>query len=335
MADKALITGGAGFIGSHLAERLKSQGRSVVLVDDLSTGRRSNIAALLDARCRLIEGRAGQVLRDPAVLEGVSEIYHLAAAVGVKLVVDDPAQMVRTNIDETLAVLDAADASGAALLIASSSEVYGKCPTLPLRENMELVYGPTTASRWSYGLTKALDEHLALDYHRRRGLGAVIVRLFNTVGPRQIGRYGMVVPRFVSSAVRNEPIQVYGDGQQTRAFCDVRDIVHAMTRLIARPTAHGQVFNLGSDRQITIRQLAERVIELADSSSAIQEVAYEQVYGPDFEDPPQRVPDLTRVRQAIDFKPRYSLEQTLAELIEQERASLATASASAMPDAME
>ncbi|MFA9476761.1 NAD-dependent epimerase/dehydratase family protein [Phycisphaerales bacterium AB-hyl4] len=329
MADKVLITGGAGFIGSHLAEWFKQQGRAIVLVDDLSTGRRENIAPLLDRDCQLIEGRASAVLRDPAVLVGVSEIYHLAAAVGVKLVVDQPAEMVRNNIDETHAVLDAARQANAAVLIASSSEVYGKCPTLPLREDMELVYGPTTASRWSYGLTKALDEHLALDYHRRYGLGVIITRLFNTIGPRQLGRYGMVVPRFVSSAVRNQPIQVYGDGRQTRAFSDARDIVRAMADLLGKPACHGQVYNLGSDRQITIRQLAEMVIDLAGSTGGVREVPYEAVYGQNFEDPPQRLPALDRIRNAIGFKPRYTLEQTLTELIEREQQSLAITSGTA------
>lgn len=335
LRDKVLITGGAGFIGSHLVERLKQLGRSIVLVDDLSTGRRENIASLLGPDCQLIEGRAGDVLREPAVLAGVGEIYHLAAAVGVKLVVEQPAMMVRNNIDETHAVLEAARRAGAAVLIASSSEVYGKCPTLPLREDMELVYGPTTASRWSYGLTKAIDEHLALDYHRRYGVAVIVTRLFNTIGPRQVGRYGMVVPRFVSSAVGNEPIQVYGDGQQTRAFSDARDIVLAMTELLGRPACHGQVYNLGSDRQITIRQLAEQVIALTGSTAGVRTVSYEAVYGPDFEDPPQRLPDLTRVRNAIGYKPQYTLEQTLTELIEHEREArtLATATTTDATDA--
>lgn len=320
MADTTtLITGGAGFIGSHLARRLKAQGRRLILVDNLSTGSASNIAELLDDQCKLIQGKAGDVLQDPAVLGGVSEIYHLAAAVGVKLVVDDPAGMIRNNIDETERVLEAATQANAAVLIASSSEVYGKCPVLPLREDMELVYGPTTASRWSYGLTKALDEHLALDYHKRRGLRAVVVRLFNTIGPRQIGRYGMVVPRFVSRAVRNQPIEIHGDGLQTRAFCDARDVVRAMTELLANPACSGEVFNLGNDQQITISELADRVIKLAGSTSEKAFVPYAQVYGQGFEDPPRRLPDTSKIHGAIGFKPQYSLDQTLTELIELER----------------
>lgn len=249
----------------------------------------------------------------------MDEIYHLAAAVGVMRVVDDPTAMVRDNIDETITVLEAAVRLGARVLIASSSEVYGKCPVLPLREPMDLVYGPTTAPRWSYGLTKALDEHLALDADRRHGTATVIARLFNTVGPRQIGRYGMVVPRFVQRAVRGEPIEVFGTGEQTRAFCDVRDVVEAMTRLLAEPSCAGTVFNVGSERRVSINALAERVVALARSTSPIVRVAYEQAYGRDFEDTPDRVPDTTRIREAIGWEPRYTLDQTLTELIEIER----------------
>lgn len=333
MANTTLITGGAGFIGSHLAERLCAAGRRVILVDDLSTGRRSNVAHLLDAPhslCTLVEAKAGDAVNDPALMRGVSEIYHLAAAVGVKLVVDDPTGMIRNNIEETIRVLEAATAVGAAVLITSSSEVYGKCPTLPLREDMELVYGPTTASRWSYALTKALDEHLAIDYARRRGLRAVIVRLFNTIGPRQIGRYGMVVPRFVARAVANEPLEIYGDGQQTRAFCDARDVVRALTELVAHPEAHGQVFNVGSDREITINTLADIVLRAAGSTAGKKLIPYEAVYGEGFEDPPHRLPDVGKIRGMIGFQPRYTLEETVAELVALHRAQAAT-SGSALP----
>ena len=315
----ALITGGAGFIGSHLAERLKASGRRVVLVDNLSTGRRANIADLLDEQCTLIEGDVSTVLRDSDVLAGVDQIYHLAAAVGVMLVVQDPTAMVRTNIDETAAVLDAAAHCGARVLIASSSEVYGKCPVLPLREDMDLVYGPTTAPRWGYGLTKALDEHLALDAHRRRGVQPVIARLFNTIGPRQVGRYGMVVPRFVQRAARNEPIDVFGTGEQTRAFCDVRDITRAMTELLAAPNCVGEVFNLGGEQQVTINALAERVIALTGSTGGLRRVPYAQAYGRDFEDTPDRVPDTSKIRDALNWSPQYTLDQTLTELIARQR----------------
>lgn len=328
MEPTTIITGGAGFIGSHLAERLASAGQKLVLVDNLSTGRRSNIDHLLGDRCCLVQARAAEAMTDPALLRGVTRVFHLAAAVGVKLVVDDPAAMIRNNIDETDVVLRAAERIGAAVLITSSSEVYGKCPVLPLREDMELVYGPTTASRWSYGLSKALDEHLALDLARRTGLRSVVVRLFNTIGPRQVGRYGMVVPRFVAQAVAGSDLTLYGDGQQTRAFCDVRDVTDALARLLDHDEAYGRVFNVGSTTQITIEQLADQVIDaVADAGGprvGKKFVSYEAVYGEGFEDPPHRLPDTTRLRDAVGFAPRITLGQTLSELItaEQQRLTL-------------
>jgi len=321
LTGKVVITGGAGFIGSHLATRLKAQGHHLLLIDNLSTGRRENVAELLDERCELIHANADQALANPDLMRGVDQVYHLAAAVGVQLVIDDPAQMIRNNIDQTEAVLQAARRTGASVLIASSSEVYGKCPVLPLREDMELVYGPTTASRWAYGLTKALDEHLAIDLHRRHGLRVVVTRLFNTIGPRQVGHYGMVVPRFVERAVAGESIEVYGDGKQTRAFCDVRDVTRAMTELMAHKDCFGQVFNLGSNETVTINELADRIISLAGGTGGTggtggkRLVPYEQAFGPDFEDPEHRLPDTTRIREAIDFKPTITLDQTLTELI--------------------
>ena len=318
---KTMITGGAGFIGSHLAERLAAAGHRLVLVDDLSTGRQSNVQPLLDSGvAELVVGRAGDILADPAALDGIGRVFHLAAAVGVKLVVDDPAAMIRNNVDETDIVLRAAGKAGAAVLVTSSSEVYGKCPVLPLREDMDLVYGPTSASRWSYGLSKALDEHLAIDLARRIGLRAVTVRLFNTIGPRQIGQYGMVVPRFVGRALSGQDLTIYGDGQQTRAFCDVRDVVRALTDLIELPDAYGRVFNVGSTDVITIEQLADRVIQkVADHGGpkvGKTFAAYETIYGEGFEDPPHRLPDLTRLQEAIGFEPQIGLDQTLTALIE-------------------
>ncbi|MEM7576185.1 MAG: NAD-dependent epimerase/dehydratase family protein [Planctomycetota bacterium] len=324
MSNAAIITGGAGFIGSHLAERLCAAGRRVLLVDDLSTGRRQNVEHLLGDGVEIVHGRAAEVLQDPSVFKGVTEVYHLAAAVGVKLIVDDPAGMIATNIDDTIVVLRACAAADVPVLVASSSEVYGKCPVLPLREDMDLVFGPTTASRWSYGLTKALDEHLAIDLARRDGLKSVVVRLFNTIGPRQVGRYGMVAPRFVSRACAGQPLEVYGDGGQTRAFCDARDVVAAMTGLMAAPdgAAFGGVFNVGNDEQVTIRGLAELVIERAAaagrSGSVIQTVPYEAVYGEGFEDPPHRLPDVSRLRDAINWSPTFTLEQTIDALIADE-----------------
>ena len=330
-----ILTGGAGFIGSHLAQRLLEAGQNLVVIDDFSTGRRENLAPLLQQfpdRLRLLEGRAAQLIADPATMQHVTRVFHLAAAVGVKLVVDHPAEMIRNNIDETDAVLRAAARANAAVLVTSSSEVYGKCPVLPLQEDMELVYGPTTASRWAYGLTKALDEHLALDLARRQNLRAVVVRLFNTIGPRQVGHYGMVVPRFVDHALRGNDLTIYGDGQQTRAFCDVRDVVRALAQLIDEPAAHGRVFNVGSTQPITIEHLADQVIAAARDAADPHHptpgkrfVAYETVYGQGFEDPPHRLPDMTRLRETIGFQPQVPLQQTLAQLVAEGRAALAAA----------
>ncbi len=332
MTGKAIITGGAGFIGSHLAERLKQRGDDVLIIDNLSTGRIENINHLLDDRCRFLESDACKAVADDAIWRGVTHVYHLAAAVGVQRVVEDPAAMVHNNVEQTAAVLDAARRHDVAVLITSSSEVYGKCPVLPLREDMELVYGPTTASRWAYGLTKAVDEHLAIDMHRRFGLRSIVVRLFNTIGPRQVGHYGMVVPRFVDKAISNQPIEVYGDGTQTRAFCDVRDVTRALTELMNRDDCYGRVFNVGSEHRVTINELADMVIRLAGSDSTVTHIPYEAVYGPDFEDPPHRLPDVTRIKQAIGFTPTITLEQTLTELIEMKRRASSSITASAGGD---
>lgn len=318
--NTTLITGGAGFIGSHLAERLVRSGRRVRLVDNLSTGRRSNVAGLLREhgdRCELIEADALDAADTPAVWAGVDRVFHLAASVGVQRVVDDPAAMMRNNVLTTDAVLRAAGRASAAVLIASSSEVYGRCPVLPLTEDAELVYGPTTASRWSYGMAKALDEHLALDLARRTGLKAVVVRLFNTIGPRQVGHYGMVVPRFVSQAVRGDTLTVYGDGEQTRAFCDVRDVTDALARLLELPAAVGGVFNVGSTHAVTIGELASRVLRAADApADRLRHVPYEDVYGAGFEDPHDRLPAVDRLDQAIGgFRPAWTLDATLNELV--------------------
>lgn len=315
---EVIITGGAGFIGSHLAQRLVADGRRVVLIDDLSTGREANIAQLMGERCALVKTKVSDAVRArPDVFEGAAAIYHLAASVGVQLVADDPAAVIRNNIDETAAVFDAAARCGARVLLTSTSEVYGKAVRLPLREDADLLYGPTTQPRWSYALSKAVDEQIALNHRIANLPGAVVVRLFNTIGPRQVGRYGMVVPRFIDAAVRGETLTIHGDGEQTRCFCDVRDVADAMIALMADESHAGQVFNIGSDEELSINALADRVIELCGSSSPKQHVPCAQVYGQGFEDPFQRrVPDLTKVRQAIGFKPRYTLDQTLRELID-------------------
>lgn len=321
MTPTTLITGGAGFIGSHLATRLTGTGGAVRIVDDLSTGRRENLAHLPADRVELVVDDAAAYMGRPDALAGIERVYHLAAAVGVQLIVKQPAAMIRNNVEKTAAVLECCADAGVQVLIASSSEVYGKCPVLPLREDMDLVFGPTSASRWSYGMTKALDEHLALDLASQRGLQTVVVRLFNTIGPRQVGRYGMVVPRFVQAATAGLDLSIYGDGSQTRAFCDVRDVVEAMTSLMDEPKAYGRVFNLGSEHQTRIEELADRVIQITRELSAGRlstgksYQSYEAAYGKGFEDPPHRLPDLSRIREAIGFEPAYSLDQTLRELV--------------------
>lgn len=324
MACTTLITGGAGFIGSHLARLLLGQGRHLLILDDLSTGRLENIQPLLGDRCRFIQGRCGQLLHEqPGLMDGVVEVYHLAAAVGVQLVVADPTAMIVNNVQETADVLRAASRVGAAVLVTSSSEAYGANAKMPLSEEHDLVYGPTTVSRWSYGMAKALDEHLALAHHHQSGLKCVAVRLFNTIGPRQIGHYGMVVPRFVRWAVGNQPLEIHGDGRQTRSFADVRDVTLAMVRLLAGPGCWGQVFNIGNDREISIDQLADRVIALSGSTAGKRYIPYAQAFGQTFADPARRVPDLTRIRQAIGYEPQWTLDRTLEELISLQRQAIA------------
>ncbi len=313
---RTMVTGGAGFIGSHLTALLRKDGRDVMVIDDLSTGRLENITSLIGPGCEFIQGRVGDVLKQqPEVMQGVGEVYHLAAAVGVELVVRDPATMIRNNVEETAVVLETALRFGAKVLVTSSSEVYGRSPWMPLSEEQELVFGPTSSSRWSYGMAKALDEHLALAMHQHQGLGTVAVRLFNTIGPRQVGHYGMVVPRFVGWAVRGEPILIHGDGRQTRSFCDVRDVVTALPRLLGDAKHHGRVYNVGSDTEISIEQLADKVMAISGSKSMKKFVPYQQAADRGVDDPVRRVPDLSRIRSAIGFEARYSLDQTLADLI--------------------
>lgn len=323
MPSTTLITGGAGFIGSHLAHHLRAHSQRVLIIDDLSTGQLANIEPLIGEDCQFIEGSVSSVLREqPSLLDDVSLIYHLAASVGVQLVVSDPARIIRNNIDETAVIIDAARRVSASVLIASSSEVYGKSDALPLREDGDLLYGPTTGSRWSYAMSKAVDEHLALSYdaqmkQNNAQAGAVVVRLFNTIGPRQVGHYGMVVPRFVQAAVQGKPLTIYGDGLQTRSFCDVRDVVKAMTLLLENSANHGQIFNVGSDAEITIHALADRVIAMAQSTSSKEIISFDQAYRPGFEDPfRRRVPDVNKLKEATGWEAQWTLEATLKELIE-------------------
>lgn len=314
---RALVTGGAGFIGSHLVERLLARGDAVTVVDNLSTGRRDNLTP--HDRLEVIEaGLSDAVARFHTEGRAFDEIYHLAAAVGVQLVMDAPGDSIKTNILETIALLEFAAvlARPPATLIASSSEVYGKGSRSPFSEDDDVVFGPTTIARWSYGMSKAIDEHLALARHRAAGLPVVVARFFNTVGPRQLGSYGMVLPRFVAAALDNQPLTVHGAGDQTRCFADVRDVAAALPVLLAEPACRGRVFNLGSDTEITIRRLAETVIATLGSSSQIRTIPYERAFPEGFEDLPRRRPDLARIRAAIDFKLTYSLEQTILDVAE-------------------
>lgn len=315
---RVLITGGGGFIGSHLSELLLDAGDHVTIVDDFSTGRRDNVdvvrgVASRHVRYRVIEGQSSSVLAtlDPREFDCV---YHLAAAVGVRLVVEKPIHTIETNVHETSAVLRFAEQASLPILIASTSEVYGKGVRVPMREDDDVVYGSTAYSRWCYAASKALDEYLALAYHREHGLPAVIVRFFNTVGPRQVGEYGMVLPRFVQAAIDGRDLEVHGNGMQSRCFCDVRDVVQALPRLLRDPACCGRVFNLGRDESITIRALAERVVQTLGSRSGIRMVPYEVAFSAGFDDLQVRQPDLTRIREAIGFTPSISLEQTILDL---------------------
>ena len=319
-----LVTGGAGFIGSHLTERLLSEGHHVVVVDDLSTGRRSNLAAVEGHEdLEIVVGDvADEALLDRLVSQA-DVIVHLAAAVGVQLIVKEPLHSIEANILVTEKVMRAAKKHRRGIVIASSSEVYGKSENAPFSEEDDMVLGPTTKHRWSYAASKMVGEFLALAYHKEYGLPTTVVRFFNTVGPRQSDRYGMVVPRFVRQALRDAPITVYGDGAQSRCFCDARDVVRAVSTLSRTPEAAGEVFNIGATNEITIRQLAEKVRRTVGSSSAIAQVPYDQAFEPGFEDIVRRAPDTTKVRSLIGWTPTIALEETLDAIIEQERARLA------------
>ena len=317
---QALITGGAGFIGGHLAEVLLGQGQHVVAVDNLSTGRIENIARLVDdPRFQFVQ----ETVRNEAVMDRLvsqcDTIYHLAAVVGVDLVVKDPVHTIETNLICTEIVLRLARRYRRRVLIASSSEVYGKSTDIPFREDADRVMGPTTKSRWCYAESKAMDEFLALAYHKQFGAPVVICRFFNTVGPRQTGMYGMVIPRLVQQALAEQPLTVYGDGQQTRCFCNVRDTVRAVVALSAEPRATGEIFNVGSNEEITILDLARRILTRSGSRSEIKLIPYNQAYAPGFEDMLRRVPDIHKIKAMMGWQPTISLDETLDEVIAQFR----------------
>jgi UDP-glucose 4-epimerase len=314
---RALITGGAGFIGSHLAEALLAQGNRVTAVDNLSTGRYQNIEHLAaNAQFQFVyETVTNETVMDRLVSE-CDVIFHLAASVGVELIVKDPVWTIETNLEGTEMVLKLGRRYRKEVLIASTSEVYGKSAEIPFREDADRVMGPTTKSRWSYAESKAIDEFLGLAYHKQFGLPVVICRFFNTVGPRQTGSYGMVIPRFVERALAGEPLRVYGDGRQTRCFCNVKDTVRAVIALAAEPKAVGEIFNVGSQDEISIAELARRVAARAQSSSPIVTVPYDEAYEKGFEDMQRRVPSIEKIKAAIGWAPTLSLDQTLDEVIE-------------------
>lgn len=320
-----LVTGGAGFIGSHLVEALLAVGHDVLVVDDFSTGRHENIAHL--DQCDRLEVISASVTDSDLVRDcvpSVDGVFHLAAAVGVRLIIDEPVKTIETNVEGTASVLAACARDGRPVLITSTSEVYGKSEKVPFSEDDDSVIGPSTFRRWSYAASKALDEFLALAHWHESGLPAVIVRLFNTVGPRQTGRYGMVVPRFARQALEGEPITVYGDGSQTRCFCHVQDAVRALMALLHAPQARGGVFNVGTDREVSINQLADTVRSMTGSRSEIIHVPYAEAYGSSaFEDMARRVPDLTKIRRLIGYQPQHSLEDTLRDVIHHVRSELA------------
>ena len=320
MKEKILVTGGAGFIGSHLCELLLQKGHTVVAIDNLSTGRLDNIQHLLQSPGFQF---VRETITNTQVLDRLTSeadiLIHLAAVVGVKLIVDDPVNTIATNIMGTEAVLTTANRYSCKVMLASTSEVYGKGFKVPFNEEDDCVMGPTSHSRWSYATSKAIDEFLGLAYYHQFGLPIVVMRFFNTVGPRQTGRYGMVLPRFVRQALAGEPITIYGDGEQSRCFADVADIIDATVKLAQHPGAVGQVFNIGSTEEVTIRELAERVIAATRSQSKIVYVPYEEAYAPGFEDMRRRVPDLEKIHQLIGYEPHYSLDETLQRVIVYER----------------
>ena len=317
---RCLVTGGAGFIGSHLTERLLELGHEVVVLDNLSTGRAANLAHL-EGHSRLTI-RVGSIT-DPIllaeVINGVDVIYHMAAAVGVKLVADDPVRTIETNIYPTEVLLRLAAQGKQRVFLASTSEVYGKNPKERWTEEEDLHFGPTSRPRWAYGCSKAIDEFLALAYHRKFGLPVAIGRFFNVVGPRQVGHYGMVIPRFVDQALSGGPVVVYDDGEQVRCFGHVREVVEAVIGLVETPAAHGSVFNIGSDEPVSIRGLAEEIIRRVDPKIAIEFLPYRDAYGDDFEDVRRRVPDVSRLAEILGRKPSMRLGEILDDIIHWKR----------------
>jgi UDP-glucose 4-epimerase len=315
-----LITGGAGFIGSHLAQALLNDGQQVVVVDDLSTGSLDNISHLMGHdRFQFVRESVRCAATMTALVDRCDVIFHLAAAVGVQLIVDQPVHTIETNIHGSEVMLNLANKFGRKIVVASTSEVYGKNTKIPFNEDDDTTLGCTTFTRWSYACSKMVDEFLALAYHDQYGLPAIVCRFFNTVGPRQTGRYGMVVPRFVKKALEGEPLEIYGSGKQSRCFTNVADVVSALLRLVDCPGAVGQVINIGTTESITVDALADKVIQMTSSRSTKKRLSYEEAYGRAFDDMLVRVPDLAKVKRLIGYQPAFTLEQTLQQVIDYEK----------------
>jgi UDP-glucose 4-epimerase len=311
-----LVTGGAGFIGSHLVERLLADGKSVVVIDDLSTGRKENLVAVrANPRLKFLEARVSQCPQLADIVAGAESIYHLAAAVGVDLVMKSGLRTIETNLRETQCILEFASAHLTPILLTSTSEVYGKSVKPAFSEDDDLLIGPPHFSRWSYACSKLMDEFMALGHAKEFGAPVVIARLFNTVGPRQSGQYGMALPRFIAAARNGDPLRVFGDGKQTRCFCYVLDVVEALVRLQNCPAARGEVFNIGSEEEVSIRQLAEMVIAATGSKSVIQTVAYESAYPPGFQDMLRRRPNVEKLSKFVSFRPATTLTEIIQRTV--------------------
>ncbi len=327
---RIVVTGGAGFIGSHLCDALVASGHSVLALDDFSTGRHENIAQLEGHPLfSLVSADIGDEGMVRECVAGADRVFHLASAVGVRLIVEQPVRTIETIVHGTAVVMKACARYRKPVLVTSTSEVYGKSAKVPFSEDDDLVIGPSYRRRWGYACSKALDEFLAMAYWHHSRMPVTIVRLFNTVGPRQTGQYGMVLPRFVQQALKDEPLTVYGDGSQTRCFCHVKDVVGALIKLMELPSARGQIFNVGTREEVSIRELAERVIQLAGSRSTIKLVPFEEAYGADFEDMQRRVPDLSKIERAIGYAPRYTLDEIIRDMIEYYSAKRGGAAAAA------
>jgi len=313
---KILITGGAGFIGSHLAEKLLKEGHQISVIDNLSTGKYSNIIHLIkksDFTYKIDSILNREVMEE--MIKEADQIYHLAAAVGVKYIIDNPLLSLKTNVVGTENVLEFANKYKKKVLIASTSEIYGKSDNIPFKEEDDRLLGSTHISRWSYSSSKAIDEFLALAYYREKKLPVVIVRCFNTVGPRQTGQYGMVIPKFVHNALLNHPITIFGDGKQSRCFCDVDDVTDGMIKLMNTKKAEGEIYNIGNDKSISIEELAQMIKKMTKSRSKIEYIAYEDAFEEGFEDMRHRKPDLTKINKLIGFKPKYELDKILERTI--------------------